>query len=93
MEEIRKPKLIWFKGGLFLVLGIGSMVLLLVEAPTWKVGLLLALTVWALCRAYYFAFYVVEHYLDSGYRFSGLVSVARYLLRKKQDARDRLTPR
>lgn len=84
MEDIKSPRLIWFKGGLFLVLGIGSAALLLIEAPTLSVGLLLAVTVWAFCRAYYFAFYVIERYVDSRYRFSGLVSFARYLLRKKQ---------
>lgn len=84
MEDIKSPGLIWFKGGLFLVLGIGSAALLLIEAPRWRVGLLLAVTVWAFCRAYYFAFYVIERYVDSRYRFSGLVSFARYLLRKKQ---------
>jgi hypothetical protein len=26
------------------------------------------------CRFYYFAFYVIEHYVDPGYRFSGLGS-------------------
>jgi hypothetical protein len=59
--------------------------LLLVQAPTVKVGLLLALTVWAFCRAYYFAFYVVEHYVDPGYRFSGLVSFMRYVARKRRE--------
>ncbi len=84
MEDIKRPGLIWLKGGFFLALGIGSATLLLIEAPTWRVGLLLALTVWAFCRAYYFVFYVIERYVDSRYRFSGLVSFARYVLRKKQ---------
>ena len=85
MENIKSLKLIWIKGGLFLLLGVGSAVLLLVEAPTLKVGLLLALTVWAFCRAYYFAFYVIQHYVDSSYRFSGLVSFVRYVLKGKCD--------
>ncbi len=32
--------------------------------------------------AYYFAFYVIEHYVDPGYRFAGLWSFVRYVLRK-----------
>ena len=46
---------------------------------------LLAVAVWAFARAYYFAFYVIEHYVDPGYRFSGLISFLRYALRKKQE--------
>ena len=83
MENIKSLKLIWIKGGLFLLLGIGSAILLLSEAPTLKVALLLALSVWAFCRAYYFAFYVIQHYVDPGYRFSGLISFVRYVARKK----------
>lgn len=85
MKALRNSKLIWIKGGLFLLIGIGSAVLLLVESPTLKAGLLFALTVWAFCRAYYFAFYVVQHYVDPGYRFSGLISFVRYLARKRRD--------
>jgi len=33
--------------------------------------------------AYYFAFYVIEHYVDPGYRFAGLWSFVRYVLRKR----------
>lgn len=34
--------------------------------------MLLALAVWGFCRAYDFAFYVIEHYIDPGYRYAGL---------------------
>ena len=83
MKDITNPRLIFFKGALFLGLGIASAVLLFEEAPTVRAGILIAMTVWSFCRAYYFAFYVIEHYVDSNYRFSGLISFARYLLQKK----------
>jgi hypothetical protein len=38
----------------------------------------------AACRAYYFAFYVIQHYVDDGYKFSGLISFCRYLLARKR---------
>ena len=82
MPDLKNSKLIWLKGGLFLLVGGGSAALLLAEAPSWRTALLLALAVWAFCRAYYFAFYVIERYVDSGYRFSGLISFLRYVLRK-----------
>ena len=73
MTDIKISKLLWTKGILFLLIGGVSSVLLLLESPSLKVGLLLALAVWAFCRTYYFAFYVIEHYADPSYRFAGLI--------------------
>ncbi len=81
MTDIKNVKLLWTKCALFLLIGVVSSVLLLLEAPSLKVGLLLAMAVWAFCRAYYFAFYVIEHYADPGYRFAGLISFIGYALR------------
>jgi hypothetical protein len=53
------------------------------ELRMFKGCLLLALCVLGFCGAYYFAFYVIEHYIDPGYRFSGLIAFCQYLLRKK----------
>jgi len=84
MQDLKSSRLIYAKGFLFFALGIVSATLLLVETPNLKVAGLLALMVWAFCRAYYFAFYVIEHYVDSTFKFSGLWSFVRYLLRKKR---------
>jgi hypothetical protein len=62
---------------------VASAILLLAEITTIKVALLLALTIWGFCRAYYFAFYVIEHYVDPGYRFSGLFTFACYIIRRR----------
>lgn len=83
MKDIKNHTVIWLKGALFLTLGAASAILLLAEFTTIKAALLLALTVWGFCRAYYFAFYVIQHYVDPGYRFSGLFSFAWYVLRRK----------
>jgi hypothetical protein len=77
------PRWIYVKGGLFLLTGLAAAALLIAEHPTLKVALLLALTVWCFARFYYFAFYVIEKYVDPGYRFSGLGSFVMYLLRRK----------
>jgi hypothetical protein len=84
MENLTSATWIKAKGFLFLLLGLLSTALLLFEHPTIKVGLLLALAVWSYCRFYYFAFYVIERYVDPSYRFSGLLSFARYLLENKR---------
>jgi hypothetical protein len=82
MADLTNPKLIYGKGLLFLLGGVLSSVLLLAEHASLKVALLLALAVWCFARAYYFAFYVIEHYVDGSYRFSGLGSFALYLVRR-----------
>jgi uncharacterized membrane-anchored protein len=83
MTDITNPKLLWLKGCLFLGLGALASALLVSEAPSLKVAALLAVAVWAFCRAYYFAFYVIERYVDPTYRFAGLTSVVRYVLRER----------
>jgi hypothetical protein len=87
MKDITSPAWIKFKGILFLIVGFASAGLLLAEHPTVKVALLLAIAVWCFCRFYYFAFYVIERYVDPGYRFSGLWSFALYLFSRSRDRR------
>ncbi len=83
MKELTNSGWIKFKGLLFLMVGIVSSLLLIFENPNLKIALLLAITIWCFCRFYYFAFYVIEHYVDPGYRFSGLWSFAVYLVSKR----------
>ena len=79
--DITNPRLLYAKGILFLLTGTIAAAALILDRPTLKVVLLLALCVWSFARAYYFAFYVVQHYVDPGYRFAGLFDFARYVLR------------
>ena len=83
MGDLTNPKLIYAKGLLFLLAGVAAGGLLLAEQPSLRVAFLLAVAVWCFCRAYYFAFYVVEHYVDPGYKFAGLGSFLRYLLSRR----------
>jgi hypothetical protein len=81
--DLKDPRWIYLKGCLFLLCGVLAGGLLLMEHPTWKGAMLLALTVWCFCRGYYFAFYVIEHYVDSEYKFAGLWSFVRYLFSRR----------
>ena len=83
MADLKSPTLIYLKGFLFLVAGATAAALIVAEVPTLKVVLLLAICVWSFCRAYYFAFYVIEHYVDPQYKFAGLTSFLLYLLRRQ----------
>ena len=78
MKDLTDPRWIKFKGILFLIVGILSATILLVDRPDVRVAALLAISIWCFCRSYYFAFYVIEHYVDPGYKFSGLGSFVKY---------------
>ena len=87
MADIRSPRLLYFKGGLMLAVGLLASGLLIAEHPTWKVAILLGLAVWGFARAYYFAFYVVEHYVDGSYKFAGLIDFLRYASGRRRKPR------
>jgi len=84
MGDLKNPRWIYAKGFLFLFAGALAAALLLMDSPNARTGVLLALTVWCFARFYYFVFYVIEHYVDPGYRFAGLVAFVRYLLSKRR---------
>ena len=84
MKDLTNSSWIKVKGILFLILGILATSLLLLEVPSLKVGVLLALAIWGFCRFYYFAFYVIEHYVDPSYKFAGLLSFVSYLMRRNR---------
>lgn len=83
MRRSGVPVLYKAKVFLFLLAGGSASALLLLDQPSLKTTFLLAVAIWCSCRLYYFAFYVIEHYADPSYRFSGLISFARYLLSKR----------
>jgi hypothetical protein len=88
MRELKSKRLLYLKGGLFVALGVLAVTIALVRYPDWQLAGLMAIAIWAFCRAYYFAFYVIEHYVDPGYKFAGLGAFVRYCLE-----RGRIEPR
>ncbi len=84
MKDLSNPFWIKLKGLLFLFIGIVATILLFLDSPTLRTAVLLALAIWGFCRFYYFAFYVIEKYVDPSYKFSGLFSFARYLVQKRK---------
>lgn len=83
MRDLTDPRLLYLKAALFLIGGGLASLLLLMDRPTLKAAVLLVIAIWCFARAYYFAFYVVERYVDPSFRFAGLWSLARYLLRRR----------
>jgi hypothetical protein len=80
--DIKNPKLLYLKAILFVLAGLLAATGILLITPTLHVAILLAIAIWSFSRAYYFAFYVVEHYVDPTYRFAGLWSFVRYVLKR-----------
>ena len=82
--DLTNPTWIKAKGILILFLGLFASTLLLLNHLTVKFALLFLVAVWSFCRFYYFTFYVIEHYVDPNYRFSGLFSFLKYLASTKK---------
>ena len=82
-DDLTSHRAILFKGWLFLALGILAGSCLLILVPSMQVFALLAITVWAFCRWYYFMFYVIEHYVDSEFKFAGITSFLKYSLDRR----------
>ena len=78
LGDIQNPRWLYVKALLMLGVGVLASIILILESPTLRSAVLLAVAVWGFCRAYYFAFYVIERYADPTYKFAGLWSFARY---------------
>jgi len=83
MKDLTSPTWIKVKGLLFLLIGIIAAILIFLGDPNWRTAVLLTLAIWSFCRFYYFAFYVIEKYVDPACKFSGLISFVKYLFRRR----------
>ena len=81
MGDLSDPRAIVLKGLLFLVAGVLAATLLILDHPTLLTAGLLVTAVFCFARFYYFAFYVLSRYVDEGYRFAGLISLAAHVIR------------
>lgn len=84
MTDLKSTKWMYAKAVMLVLIGAMSFALLLTPQERWVRIVLQLLMIWAFARAYYFAFYVVEHYVDGKFRFSGLLDFARYLLHSRR---------
>jgi len=90
MTDLKSKPWIVAKGVMFLAIAVISAALILVEAPSVKLAVLLALLVWASCRFYYFLFYVLERYVDPTMRYAGLLDLLMGMRRRRQAMRREL---
>lgn len=83
MRDLESKRWIVAKGIAFLGLAVVASALILLESPSLRIGALLALTIWAACRFYYFLFYVLERYVDPSLRYAGVVALFRAFLGRR----------
>lgn len=82
MPDLKSPRLMYAKAAVLVFAGLCAAANLLLLAPSWRVAVLLGVAVWAFCRAYYFFFYVIERWIDPGFRFAGLGGALVYVIRR-----------
>ncbi|MEY4394777.1 MAG: hypothetical protein RL595_2026 [Planctomycetota bacterium] len=83
MADIKDLRLLCLKGALFVALGLLAGAIILLKYPDWQLVWMMFISIWAFCRAYYFAFYVIEKYMDPTFKFAGLTSVLSYFWNKQ----------
>jgi hypothetical protein len=84
MTDLQRPALMYVKAALLFLICTAACVLILIESPRWYVAALLALAIWSASRVYYFMFYVIEKCIDPSYKFAGITSFLRYVLRRRR---------
>ena len=82
--DIKSPVLLKIKAALFVIIGVTCAVLILIPDFSWRAFALFAIAIWAFCRAYYFCFYVIQYYIDPGFRYAGLFDSLLYLIGLKK---------
>ena len=84
MGDLKNPRVIIVKGFLFLFTGIVALAGILAENFDFQTAFLLFVAIWSFCRFYYFAFYVLEHYVDEEFKFAGLWDFAMYFWKRRK---------
>ena len=62
--DLKDPRWMYLKAVLFLMIGSACLALVVLANPTALTVVCSLLMIWAFARAYYFAFYVIEKYID-----------------------------
>jgi len=83
IKNLKSKQAIYLKAILFLLILVLSIVLNLTSEELNVRILSMALAVWSSARIYYFMFYVIEHYVDGAFCFSGIYDFLRYLLKRE----------
>lgn len=78
MADLKSKRLIVLKGLLFLGCIASCAILLLVDSPSIKTMLLIAILIWSSARFYYFVFYVLHQYVDPSLKYAGILALIQF---------------
>jgi type IV secretory pathway TrbD component len=84
MRDLVDRRWIYLKAALFVLGGVMAAVMILLDSPSIRTAALLGISIWFFARAYYFAFYVMQRYVDPEFRFSGMGSMVAYFWRRRR---------
>ena len=84
MRDLAGARAMYVKALLLMAVALLAGTLLFLESPSLRTVALLSLLAWASARVYYFLFYVIERYIDSSFRFSGVFSAVRHLWKARR---------
>jgi hypothetical protein len=84
MADLKSKNLIVIKGFLFLLAIIISATAIFCLAPNGRTVILLLVLIWASARFYYFLFYVLYAYVDSRYKYAGVIALLKSLARPRK---------
>jgi hypothetical protein len=86
LQDLKNHNLIVAKGLLFLAGAALAAVTLVVRNPEPMTAILIVTAIWCSARFYYFAFYVLEKYVDPRLRYAGLIAlITRAIRGRKRD--------
>jgi hypothetical protein len=83
MRELRSKPWIVAKGFVFLGIAVAAATAILIDSPSARTAVLVALLTWAACRFYYFLFHGLERYVDPAWRYAGLIALLRAALARR----------
>ena len=83
-KDLKSKQAIYLKAILFLLILLLSMVLNLISDELSLRIISMLLIVWSSARMYYFMFYVIEHYVDEEFHFSGIYDFLKYIFSRKK---------
>lgn len=75
---------IFVKAALFAGILAMSVMLVILEDRRMLRALFVLPIIWSSARLYYFMFYVIERYIDPGYKFAGVWDCLQYLLKRRK---------
>jgi hypothetical protein len=81
--DLVSPKWMYLKAIGFVLIAFLCAACLFMKSMRHDTVVLIVCLVWASARAYYFCFYVIEKYIDPAYKFAGIGSAIRHVLRRR----------